>query len=83
MGRSGYYLVQNKPRILDSDDDFPLEFPEVRGKPWPLTGWLVTTELTRRIRENDFLKRRKKWFAKITNTGGINRRSFGKKSSGV
>ena len=47
MGRAGYYLVQYKPRILDADDEFLLEFPEVRGRPWPLTDWLVTIELTR------------------------------------
>ena len=51
--------------------NFPLEFPEVRGRPWPLTDWLATIELTWRIDGNDFLKRRKKWFAKITNIGGI------------
>ena len=71
LGRTGYYLVQYKPRILDADDEFPLEFLEVRGRPWPLTEWLVTTELTRRTRVNDFLKKRKRWFAKITNIGGI------------
>jgi len=31
--RTGSYLVQYKPRILDADDEFPLEFPEVRGRP--------------------------------------------------
>ena len=71
LGRTGCYLVQCKPRILDSDDDFPLEFPKVRGRPWLLTDWLVTKEVTRRTRGNDFLKRRKKRFAKITNIGGI------------
>ena len=48
LGRTGYYLVQYKPKILDADDEFPLEFPEVRGRPWPLTDWLVTRELIRR-----------------------------------
>ena len=57
--------------MLDADDEFPLEFPEVRGKPWPLTDWLVTSELTRRIVGNDFLEMRKKWFAKIKNIQGI------------
>ena len=38
----GYYLVQYKPRILYADDEFPLEFPEVRGRSWPLTDWLAT-----------------------------------------
>ena len=32
------------------------------GRPWPLTDWLVTSELTRRIVGNDFLEMRKKWF---------------------
>ena len=50
LGRTGYYLVQYKPRIL---------FPEVRGRPWQLTDWLVTSEPTRRIGGNDFLERRK------------------------
>ena len=63
LGRTGYYLVQYKPRILDANDEFPLEFTEVRGRPWPLMDWLVTIELTRRIGGNDFLKRRKEWFA--------------------
>ena len=71
LGRTGYYLVQYKPRILDADDEFPLEFPEVSGRPWPLTDLLVTTEVTRRIDGNDVLKSRKKWFAKITNIQGI------------
>ena len=35
----------------------------MRGRPWPLTDWLVTSELTRRISRNTFLKRRKEWFA--------------------
>jgi hypothetical protein len=30
LGRTGYYLVQYKPRILDADDEFGLELPEVR-----------------------------------------------------
>ena len=34
LGRTGYYLVQYKPRILDADDEFPLEFPEMKGRPW-------------------------------------------------
>ena len=33
------FFVKYKPRILDSDDEFPLEFVEVRGRPWPLTDW--------------------------------------------
>jgi len=70
LGRTGYYLVQYKPRILDVDDEFPSEFPEVRGKPWQLTDWLVTSELTRRIVGNDFLKSRKTWFA-VKNIQGI------------
>jgi hypothetical protein len=70
LGRAGYYLVQYKPRILDADDEFLLEFPEVRGRPWPLTDCLVTSELTRRIGGNDFLKRRKEWFA-VKNIQGI------------
>ena len=48
LGRTGYYRVQYKPRILDADDEFPFEFPEVGGRPWPLTDWFVTRELTRR-----------------------------------
>ena len=60
LGRTGYYLVQYKPRILDADDEFPLEFPEVRGRPWPLTDWLATIELIWRIDGNAFLKGREK-----------------------
>jgi len=70
LGRTGNYLVQYKPRILDADDEFPLEFPEVRGRLWPLTDWLVTIELTWRIDGNAFLKRRKEWFA-VKNIQGI------------
>ena len=70
LGIMGYYLAQYKPRILDADVEFSLEFPEVRGKPWPLTGWLVTSELTWRIGGNDFLEMRKKWFA-VKNIQGI------------
>jgi len=58
LGRTGYYLVQYKPRILDADDEFPLGFLEVRGRSWPLTDCLVTSELTRKLGGNDFLKRR-------------------------
>ena len=47
LGRTGNYLVQYKPRILDADDEFLFEFSEVRGRPWPLTDWLDTRELTR------------------------------------
>ena len=83
LGRTGNYLVQYKPRMLDADDEFPLEFPEVRGKPWPLTDWLVTSELTRRIVGNDFLEMRKKWFATKNKKQSRCRSSFGKKSSGV
>jgi len=43
----------------------------MRGRPWPLTEWLVTRKLTRTIRGNDFLKRRNKWRAKIKNVQGI------------
>jgi hypothetical protein len=50
---------------LDADDEFPLEFPEVRGRPWPPTDWLVTRELSRRMGGNDLLKRRKEWFARL------------------
>jgi hypothetical protein len=57
------FFVKYKPRILDADDGFPLEFLEVRGRPWPLTDWLVTSELIRRIGGNDFLKSKKEWFA--------------------
>ena len=70
LGRAGYYLVQYKPRILDAADEFPFEFIEMSGRPWPLTEWLVTIELTWRIRGNDFLERRKKWFA-VRNIQGI------------
>ena len=52
MGRTGNYLVQYKPRMLDADDEFPLEFPEVRGRLWPLTDWLVASELTTGIGGN-------------------------------
>ena len=55
--------VINKPRILDADYEFPLEFLEAKGRPWPLTDWLATIELTWRIDGNAFLKRRKEWFA--------------------
>ena len=34
LGRTGYYPVQYKPRVLDADSEFPLEFPSVRGRPW-------------------------------------------------
>ena len=44
-GNTGYYLVQYKPRILDADEEFPLEFPEMRGRPWLLTDWSLTREL--------------------------------------
>ena len=37
LGRTGYYLVQYKPRILDADEEFPLKFPKVRGRPWLVT----------------------------------------------
>jgi len=57
------FFVKYKPRILDADDGFPLEFLKVRGRPWPLTDWLVTSELIRRINGNDFLKSKKEWFA--------------------
>ena len=70
LGNTGYYLVQYKPRILDADDEFPLEFPELRRRPWPLTDCLVTSELTRRIGGNDFLDMRKKLFA-VKNIRGI------------
>ena len=70
LGRTSYYLVQYRPRILDADDEFPLEFPEVSGRPWPLTDWLATIELTWRIDGNAFLKRRKEWFA-VKNIQGI------------
>ena len=70
LRRTSYYLVQYKPRILDADDEFPLEFTEVRGRSWPLTDWLVTSELTRRIGGNDILEMRKKWFA-VKNIQGI------------
>jgi len=40
--RTGYYLVQYKPRILDAVDKFPFEFVEVRERPWPVTDLLVT-----------------------------------------
>jgi len=66
----GYSLVQYKPRILDAGNEFPLEFPEVIGKPWPLTDWLVTSERTWRIRGNDFLKMRKELLA-VKNIQGI------------
>ena len=71
FGRKGHYLIQYEPRILDAYDEFSSEFSEVRGRPWPLTDWLVTREVTRRMDGNDFLKRRKEWVAKITNIGGI------------
>ena len=60
MGRTGYYLVQYKPRVLDADGEFPLEFPEVRGRPWPLTDWLVTSEVTRWISGNDVVEEEKR-----------------------
>ena len=64
LSDTGYYLVQYKPRKLDADDDdFFLEFLEVKGRPWPLSDWLAARELSRRIRGNDFLEMRKKWFA--------------------
>jgi len=68
--RAIYYQVQYKLRIFDADDKFPLEFPEVRGRPWPIIDWLVTRELTRRIDGSVFLQRRKEWFA-VKNMKGI------------
>ena len=56
--------------MINADDEFPLEFPNMRGRPWPLTDWLVSSELTRRINGNDFLKSRKTWFA-VKNIQGI------------
>ena len=52
------------------DDEFSLELLEVRGRPWPLTDWLFTRELTRRTDGNDFWKSRKKWFF-VKNIEGI------------
>ena len=43
----------------------------MKGRPWPLTEWLVTRKLTRTIRGYDFLKRRNKWRAKIKSVQGI------------
>ena len=68
--RAIYYQVHYKLRIFDADDKFPLEFPEVRGRPWPIIDWLVTRELTRRIGGSVFLQRRKEWFA-VKNMKGI------------
>ena len=68
--RAIYYLVQFKLRIMDADDKFQLDFPEVRGRPWPIIDWLVTRELTRRIDGSVFLQRRKEWFA-VKNMKGI------------
>jgi hypothetical protein len=31
---------------LDADDELPLGFPEVRGRPWPPTDWLVSYKWT-------------------------------------
>jgi hypothetical protein len=45
LGRTGNYLVQYKPRILDADDEFLFEFSEVRGRPWPLTD-LISQKLS-------------------------------------
>ena len=46
-----------------------MKFLEVGGRPWPPSDWLVALELTRRIRGNEFLERRKKWFD-VKNTKG-------------
>jgi hypothetical protein len=42
LGRTGYYLAQYKPRILDADDEFLLEFSEARGRLSMATNGLVS-----------------------------------------
>ena len=46
-----------------------MKFLEVGMRPWPPSDWLVALELSRRIRGNEFLERRKKWFD-VKNTKG-------------
>ena len=31
LGRTGYYLVQYRPRMLDADDEFPLNFQRLEA----------------------------------------------------
>ena len=53
------FLVVYKPKVLEADEEYPMEMPEVRGLPWLMEDWLSTTELRRRIDKNDeYLKRR-------------------------
>ena len=59
VGRRQMFLVVYKPRVLEADEEYPMEMPEVRGLPWLMEDWLSTTELRRRIDKNDeYLKRR-------------------------
>ncbi len=44
-------------RKLDADVEFPSEFPEVRGRPWPLNDWVQTNGLTRKIGGGTYLKK--------------------------
>ena len=56
--RNGFqYLVIYEPRVLSADEDFPEEFPEVKGLPWVVTedDWMMTTILSRRIGNDDTL----------------------------
>lgn len=59
IGRKGYFLVVYAPRTLAADIEFPIEFPEVKGKPWPLKDWIATSELTPRIRGDKVLLNKK------------------------
>ena len=36
-GRKDEYLITWKPRRLRAHDDYPEVFPEMTGKPWPIT----------------------------------------------
>ena len=43
-GRKDEYLITWKPRRLSAHDDYPEVFPELMGKPWPITDadWIGT-----------------------------------------
>lgn len=59
VGRKQMFLVEYEPRILEADEEYPMEMPEVRGLPWMMEDWLSATELRRRIdKEDAYLKRR-------------------------
>ena len=46
-GRKDEYLITWKPRRLCAHDDYPEVFPELMGKPWPITDadWIGTNSV--------------------------------------